>query len=423
MGPRQIDHGRLRYNEAVQRTFQQEMLLNLVRLKYRDNPEFLSIGGIAAQYSFEGSAGAGLTFPAGGADVLGLTGRVARSEKPTISYTPARGEDFQKGLLAPIDIETLQLLARTGWSWERLLRTTVQYMNGVNNAISAGGPTPDTRPEFEEFRRLAFLLRELQKKRWVELASAERDGPSKIVPLPRDQLDGEFVINALTGGYLFKETPNGLELFKEETYTALIVHPDALIVRPDALIVYRDALIVHPDAENVGEMPEIARLLDLYVEWNSPQPAVFEVEPAKEGWIQPTFNDVVENSAGRFRAGIVISTRSLLETMYYLSHGISVPAEHMAQGLVTITTVDQHGYPGPDWSEEMTADLFTVCSCKRHPENAAVAVQYKDYWFYIDDRDLTSQSTFTLLVELFGIEVRGGGGGGGGFLYTLNVGG
>ncbi len=52
---------------------------------------------------------------------------------------------------------------------------------------------------------------------------------------------------------------------------------------------------------------------------------------------------------------------------------------------------------------------------------AAVSIPYKGYWYYIDDRDLNSQSTFTLLVELFGIEVRAGGGGG--FLYTLNVGG
>ena len=56
------------------------------------------------------------------------------------------------------------------------------------------------------------------------------------------------------------------------------------------------------------------------------------------------------------------------------------------------------------------------------PDNAAVAIQYKDYWFYIADHDLETKSTFTLLVELFGIEVRVGGGGGG-FLYTLNVGG
>ena len=104
--------------------------------------------------------------------------------------------------------------------------------------------------------------------------------------------------------------------------------------------------------------------------------------------------------------------------MFYLSQGISIPIEHQELGLVTLT-LDENGNPF-NW-EELTGDLIRVFSCKHRPKNAAVAVKFKGYWFYIDDRDLNTQSTFTLLVELFGIEVRAGGGGG--FLYTLSVGG
>ena len=104
--------------------------------------------------------------------------------------------------------------------------------------------------------------------------------------------------------------------------------------------------------------------------------------------------------------------------MFYLSQGVSVPEEHMVQGLATLT-VDEHGQPF-NWNQ-MTGDLIRICSSKHRPEMAAVSIPYKGYWYYIDDSDLNSQSTFTLLVELFGIEVRAGGGGG--FLYTLNVGG
>ena len=101
-----------------------------------------------------------------------------------------------------------------------------------------------------------------------------------------------------------------------------------------------------------------------------------------------------------------------------LSQGIDVPEQHQAEGLVTLT-VDQNDAIF-DWSE-LTGDLLRVMSCETCPKIVAVAVPYKGYLFYIDDRDLNSQSTFTLLVELFGIEVRAGGGGG--FLYTLSVGG
>jgi hypothetical protein len=425
LGPHQIDRGRLQYNNAIQRTFQEEMLLNLIRLKYREIPEFLTVGGIAAQYSFNSSAGAGLTIPEGALDILSLNGTVSRSEKPTISYTPARGEEFQKGLLAPIDLQSLQLLARTGWSWERILRTTVQYMNDVNNATSAGGPTPDLKPDFEEFRHLTKLLRHLQMRQQVELANLEREEKPKKIPIPRDQLDGDFVINALKEGYTFKDTADGLFLIKDEKYVALVIHPEA---------------------KHSIEMQEIAELLGLYVDYDSPEPAVYDFDLATEGRLQPThrnkiiplkaceckyehgevhrlpppagWEEVPAVAPPMGRKDIVVSTRSLLETMFYLSQGISIPQEHLDAGLVT-ATVDQDGNPF-NWVE-LTGDLLQVCSCKHRPKNAAVSVKYKGYWFYIDDGDLNSQSTFTLLVELFGIEVRAGGGGG--FLYTLNVGG
>ena len=58
----------------------------------------------------------------------------------------------------------------------------------------------------------------------------------------------------------------------------------------------------------------------------------------------------------------------------------------------------------------MTGDLLQVHACKHRPQSAAVAVKYKGYRFYFDDRDLNSQSTFQLLLERFSIEIRGGGG-------------
>jgi len=244
------------------------------------------------------------------------------------------------------------------------------------------------------------------------------------VPIPRNQLDGDFVINALKEGYTFRETVDGLFLIKDETFTALVIHPDA---------------------KHSREMQEIARLLGLYVDYDSPEPAVYDFDLATEGRFQPTHKNKIipletcecesdpsmihrlpppegweaipAGSLPKGRNDIVVSTRSLLEIMFYLSQGISVPQEHREAGLVTVT-VDLDGNPF-NWAD-LTGDLFQVCSCKHRPKTTAVAVKYKGYWFYIDDRDRSSQSTFTLLIELFGIEVRAGGGGGS--LYTLNVG-
>ena len=38
------------------------------------------------------------------------------------------------------------------------------------------------------------------------------------------------------------------------------------------------------------------------------------------------------------------------------------------------------------------------------PENASVAVSYRDSWFYIDDSDLDSKSTFSMLGQLFAVQ-------------------
>ena len=39
LGPKEINRGRQQYNEAVQKSFREELLLNLVRLRYRETPE------------------------------------------------------------------------------------------------------------------------------------------------------------------------------------------------------------------------------------------------------------------------------------------------------------------------------------------------------------------------------------------------
>ena len=53
------------YNETVHYNQSQQMLLNLVRLKYRELPMFLKIGALSASYSFQvdGSASLGGTSP------------------------------------------------------------------------------------------------------------------------------------------------------------------------------------------------------------------------------------------------------------------------------------------------------------------------------------------------------------------------
>ena len=103
--------------------------------------------------------------------------------------------------------------------------------------------------------------------------------------------------------------------------------------------------------------------------------------------------------------------------MSFLSHAICVPLEHQMAGLVVITT-DEFGEPF-EWTE-VSGDLLSIKSCKHEPACASVAVKYRDYWFYIDDRDHSSKATFGLLLQLF--ELRASGGNVQGPVLTLPVG-
>ena len=71
----------------------------------------------------------------------------------------------------------------------------------------------------------------------------------------------------------------------------------------------------------------------------------------------------------------------------------------MAQDLVTVTR-DQAGQIY-DWPQ-MLSGLFRVHSVKaqERPPGAHVATQYHGYWFYIDETDQDTKSTFSLLMEL-----------------------
>jgi hypothetical protein len=57
----------------------------------------------------------------------------------------------------------------------------------------------------------------------------------------------------------------------------------------------------------------------------------------------------------------------------------------------------------------VTRELFTVRSVKQHcrPDHAHVAVRYHGWWFYIDDRDQASKTTFSLLLPLTRVDLVG----------------
>jgi hypothetical protein len=107
---------------------------------------------------------------------------------------------------------------------------------------------------------------------------------------------------------------------------------------------------------------------------------------------------IIDTQGDRPRSQSVgIELRSLLGTFFFASHGVDVPADDLAMGRA-MTTTDQSGNPF-DWSL-VVGDLVSIRSQNNKPANAQVAIQYRGYWFYIDDSDLNTKYSFLLLDQL-----------------------
>jgi hypothetical protein len=117
----------------------------------------------------------------------------------------------------------------------------------------------------------------------------------------------------------------------------------------------------------------------------------------------------LENNGGEFeiayglfpRRGseVAILSRSILELMLELGFGIDVPEAHVKAGRVL---------PGRRQADSAPyTPLTRIHSGAEAPEDAYVAVPYRGHWYWIDDSDLASKSTFTFLLILFSLAETG----------------
>jgi hypothetical protein len=182
---------RVNYNAALQITNDEQLLLNLVRLRYLDSTAFVEVGSITAQSSFQSGLEGG-RLPNSGSSMFGITGILNYSTQPTFVYTPLQGEDFIRRLMSPLTLERLVLLYHSGWGIKRLFSLCVQEINEIENATRTPHPRPERVAEIRKFARVVELLGDLDARDGIDLLSepqSEGSAPQYVLHITADVLE------------------------------------------------------------------------------------------------------------------------------------------------------------------------------------------------------------------------------------------
>ncbi len=370
LGPKAIRYTRLRYNEVVRDTNDEQLLMNIVRLRYADSPVFIDLPSITSQFEMAGHGnylgGYGNQEP--GRASLGY-GELSLRDTPTLSYHPREGREIAKSLLTPLSSD-LFIVVNAGANLEQLLLLTINDINDLPNAPRATTLTPKVSDDNRLFVRAIQILESLRERDATELAvgtNEETDIASD--PIAKSSVRGSDLLNAARDGFVYRTQGENVTLHKREKELFLRI---------------RDPYVNSPEMQEVAQIFHLTPGLGRY--WIKSE----LTEEADTKSLNPMGNDT-----------IYLNLRSILQIMTFLSKGVCVPEEHVQSGIVPMT-------PGPDgqpfdWTQ-ITAGNFRVHAQKHRPHNAEVAIQYRGYWFSIDRNDVNSRAVLAILEILFALQ-------------------
>lgn len=111
--------------------------------------------------------------------------------------------------------------------------------------------------------------------------------------------------------------------------------------------------------------------------------------------------DLVYGSSTADDSEIAMLTRSMLDIIIELAQFVRIPEKHIQENRAS------PGY----FSKAVSVDDFDsrvlIRSSKEKPHDAFIAIEYRDFWFYINDTDFQSKRIFSFLLFLLSIAESG----------------
>ena len=355
-------------NATILETKNEQLLLNLVRLRYDEEPYFLQLSSITTNFSAGASAGVSGTLPENGPNVLGLSGGASYSESPSVTWSIPDSREMLSRFYAPIGTDQLAVLTKSGFNLVNVFRSGTSKMNTLRNREFeiVGGEFQPTG--YDEFVEVLEAIDGLRRDGLVDLSyilMSSFGGPT----VPLSQVDTRAVADGVPKGLYFfprAETPGmatpivlNKPLFIRFTLES---DKDERAQRVRALLKLDPQSYSFPITDTANASPEGLR--------------------SEAGRLSTLFDPDVRLKH------IMLNNRSVMEILRFAAASIDVPEEEVGRGVVRKRDVDLHEFLVVRWS-------------KTEPSDAWLKVKYQDKWFYVPATDLNARSAFTLVSALF----------------------
>jgi len=160
IGPVSVTRDRFDYNTAISRSWKEQTLLNIVKLRYADMPLFVEVASIVSGYTLESTLSLSGTKSNSILDnslTLGGSGKFV--DRPTITYVPITGAKFNKSVMTPIPPGAILFLMQSGWPADMILPLTVDSANGLRSQAMSG---VNQRAGDADYYRVIELIRQIQ---------------------------------------------------------------------------------------------------------------------------------------------------------------------------------------------------------------------------------------------------------------------
>jgi len=355
-------------NETIRQTKEQQLLLNMVRMRYEETPYFLQLSSITTSFSAGANAGIQASLPSGGSapNIYTPSAGFSYSETPTVTWSIPDSSKMLARFYAPIGTNQLTVLAQSGFDLVDVFTIGARKVNALRNREFSFKDGLLVPPDYDDFLEALRLMKELTRD---GLADTTHSLNAKYggVTLPIAQMEPRGVAEGLSIGQLYLSREPGqatpLQAIKPlHLRFTKQSDDDPRAKRLRELLNLRPDLYSFPILDVTDVSPEGLRSLD--------------------GKLAQVFDPDEK------LAHIMFTNRSVVEILQLAAAYVSVPQGDIEKGVVRNRDLGSHV-------------MMNVLSSQTEPADAWLKVQYQGTWFYVPSTDLDSRSSFAFLSALF----------------------